>query len=104
MRLKRWRKLDWAMTYCLHDPEPSGHYDVTPEALIVLKKKGISDKVLAALAAKSNPNAAASFAHWPMAERRIRSVLSRPASLRKFIRSCCPANCRQANMRSWCPG
>lgn len=34
----------------------AGHYEVTPEALIALKKKGISDKVLAALAAKSNTN------------------------------------------------
>ena len=32
----------------------AGHYEVTPDALIALKKKGISDKVLAALAAKSN--------------------------------------------------
>lgn len=36
----------------------AGHYDVTPDALIALKKKGISDRVLAALAAKSNPSAA----------------------------------------------
>ena len=35
----------------------AGHYEVTPDALIALKKKGISDKVLAALAAKGNPNA-----------------------------------------------
>lgn len=35
----------------------AGHYEVTPDALIALKKKGISDKVLAALAAKSNTNA-----------------------------------------------
>jgi hypothetical protein len=37
----------------------AGHYEVTPEALIALKKKGISDKVLAALAAKSNTSATA---------------------------------------------
>ena len=37
----------------------AGHYEVTPEALIALKKKGISDKVLAALAAKSNTTATA---------------------------------------------
>jgi hypothetical protein len=37
----------------------AGHYEVTPEALIALKKKGISDKVLAALAAKGNPSATA---------------------------------------------
>jgi hypothetical protein len=40
----------------------AGHYDVTPDALIALKKRGISDKVLAALAAKGNPNATASAA------------------------------------------
>jgi hypothetical protein len=34
----------------------AGHYEVTPEALIALKKKGVSDKVLAALAAKGNPS------------------------------------------------
>jgi hypothetical protein len=37
----------------------AGHYEVTPEALIALKKKGISDKVLAALAAKGNTSATA---------------------------------------------
>jgi hypothetical protein len=37
----------------------AGHYEVTPDALIALKKKGISDKVLAALAAKGNPSAPA---------------------------------------------
>jgi hypothetical protein len=37
----------------------AGHYEVTPDALIALKKKGISDKVLAALAAKGNASATA---------------------------------------------
>jgi hypothetical protein len=37
----------------------AGHYEVTPEALIALKKKGISDKVLAALVARSNTDATA---------------------------------------------
>ena len=37
----------------------AGHYEVTPDALIALKKKGISDRVLAALAAKGNPSATA---------------------------------------------
>jgi hypothetical protein len=39
-----------------------GHYEVTPEALIALKKKGISDRVLAALVAKGNPGATAAAA------------------------------------------
>jgi hypothetical protein len=38
----------------------AGHYDVTPDTLIALKRKGISDKVLAALAAKSSPSTTAS--------------------------------------------
>ena len=37
----------------------AGHYEVTPDALIALKKKGISDKVLAALVAKGSPSATA---------------------------------------------
>jgi hypothetical protein len=37
----------------------AGHYDVTPEALIALKKRGISDKVLGALVAKNNTSATA---------------------------------------------
>lgn len=32
----------------------AGHYDVTPDTLIALKREGISDKVLAALAAKGS--------------------------------------------------
>jgi hypothetical protein len=43
----------------------AGRYDVTPDALIALKKKGISDKVLAALAAKSNTSATAAPAPAP---------------------------------------
>jgi len=35
----------------------AGHYEVTPDALIALKKKGISDRVLAALAAKGSTSA-----------------------------------------------
>jgi hypothetical protein len=45
----------------------AGRYDVTPDALIALKKKGISDKVLAALAAKSNTSATAAPAPAPVA-------------------------------------
>lgn len=33
-----------------------GHYDLTPDTLITLKKEGVSDKVLAAMAAKNNAN------------------------------------------------
>jgi hypothetical protein len=43
----------------------AGRYDVTPDALIALKKKGISDKVLAALAAKGNTSATAPPAPAP---------------------------------------
>ena len=32
----------------------AGHYDVTPDSFIALKKEGISDKVLAAMAAKGS--------------------------------------------------
>jgi hypothetical protein len=35
----------------------AGHYDVTPETLISLKREGISNKVLAALAAKGSTSA-----------------------------------------------
>jgi hypothetical protein len=37
----------------------AGHYEVTPDALIALKRKGISDRVLAALAAKGNTSVTA---------------------------------------------
>jgi hypothetical protein len=32
----------------------AGHYDVTPDSFIALKKEGVSDRVLAAMAAKGN--------------------------------------------------
>jgi hypothetical protein len=35
-----------------------GHYDLTPDSLITLKHEGVSDKVLAAMAAKNNASAA----------------------------------------------
>ncbi len=37
-----------------------GHYEVTPDTLITLKREGVSDKVLAAMAAKGNASPAAS--------------------------------------------
>jgi hypothetical protein len=40
----------------------AGHYDVTPDSFIALKREGISDKVLAAMAAKGNGMALAQLA------------------------------------------
>jgi hypothetical protein len=40
----------------------AGHYDLTPETLIAMKREGISNKVLAALAAKGSVTATASAA------------------------------------------
>ncbi len=44
----------------------AGHYDVTPDTLIAMKREGISDKVLTALATKSSISTAAAAAKIPM--------------------------------------
>ena len=44
----------------------AGHYDVTPDTLIAMKREGISDKVLTALATKSSMSTAAAAAKIPM--------------------------------------
>jgi hypothetical protein len=44
----------------------AGHYDVSPDTFIAMKRDGISDKVLAAMAAKSNTSNTTAAAAIPM--------------------------------------